>query len=131
MEEFIGSGELTLVQILRELFPTGTIKTQVKVSELLRGDYKKSMSTRQEIETVDVVLEIPRKDPIVLRVQGKDHLGIRKSQLDKIQKRILEMNRYKVIDVWYYEAPQLFRDKLNSNSRVEVKWILKRNNIRL
>lgn len=131
MEEFIGSGELTLVQILKELFPTGGIQTQVKVKDLLKGDFKKSMSTRQEIETIDVLLELPRLDPIVLRVQGKDHLGSRKSQLDKIQERILRMNRYKIIDVWYYEAPELFRDKLNNNSRTEVKWILKRNNIRL
>jgi len=131
MEEFIGSGELTLIQILRELFPTATVKAQVKISELLKGDYKKSMSSRQEIETVDVVLEIPRLVPIIMRVQGKDHNSVRKSQLDKIQERILILNRYKVIDVWYYEAPELFKDKLNNNSRVEVKWILKRNNIRL
>jgi len=131
MEEYIGAGEVVLVHILRELFPTANIRTQVKVSDLLKGDYKKTMSARQEIETVDVVLDLPRLDTIVFRVQGKDHMGYRKSQLDKIQDRILTMNKCKVIDVWYYEAPQLFKDKLNSNSRVEVKWILKRNNIRL
>jgi len=35
------------------------------------------------------------------------------------------MNKCKVIDIWYYEAKELFRDRNNVNSREEVKEILK------
>jgi len=120
----IGQGEVTLVQILLDLFPRDIVKTQVKLIDLLKGDFKTTMSLREEKETVDVVLYRDNKE-YVFRVMGRDHLGIKKSQIDKIQKRILEMNRCIVLDLWYYECKELFRDKDNANSRDEIKRVLK------
>ena len=128
MTEIIGKGEVTLVQILLEMFPRDIIRKQVKLKELLKGDFKKTMSLREEKETVDVVLYHGNKT-YAIRVMGRDHLGTMKSEIDRIQKRILEMNKCIVIDIWYYEAKELFRDKNNANSREEVKWILKQHKI--
>lgn len=128
MTEIIGQGEVTLIQILLELFPRDIIKKQVKLRDLLKGDFKKTMSLREEKETVDVVL-YRKGETICFRVMGRDHLGSMKSNIDKIQKRILEMNKCKVLDLWYYESKELFRDRNNLNSREEVKEILKENKI--
>jgi len=84
----IGQGEVTLVQILLELFPQDEIKTQVKLRDLLKGDFKKTMSLREEKETVDVVL-YHKGTPFALRVMGRDHLGSMRSNIDKVQKKNL------------------------------------------
>lgn len=128
--EIIGQGEITLVQILLEMFPRDIIRKQVKLKELLKGDFKKTMSLREEKETVDVVLYHENK-VYAIRVMGKDHLGAMKSEIDRIQKRILEMNECIVIDIWYYEAKELFRDRNNEDSRKEVKWLLKQHKIKV
>jgi len=130
MTDIIGAGEITLVQILNELFPTSIIKIQVKLSELLRGDYHKTMSDGNKKQTLDVVIYPPRSETIVCRVQGKDHMSMKKSSNDGVQERILKSNKCKVVDFWYYECTVLFMDKKNRNSEAEVKQVLKRNGIR-
>lgn len=129
MGEIVGMGELTLIQILNELFPTSEIVPQEKLSKLMSGDYK-NMSSSSAKQTLDVVIYPPRSEVIVCRVQGKDHLGLRKSSNDLVQKRILESNRCKVLDFWFSDCPVLFLDKKNKNSEYEVKMVLKRNGIK-
>jgi len=130
MTDIIGAGEMTLVQILTELFPTSDIKTQVKLGELLRGDYHKTMSDGNKKQTLDVVMYPPRSEVIVCRVQGKDHMTMKKSSSDGVQERILKTNKCRVVDFWYYECVVLFTDKKNKNSEAEVNGVLQRNGIR-
>ena len=98
-----------MVQILLEMFPRDIIRKQVRLKELLKEDFKKTMSLREEKETVDVVLY--RNDKVyAIRVMGRDHLGTMKSEIDRIQKKILEMNECIVIVIWYFDAIELFWD---------------------
>ena len=87
----------------------------------MKGDYADTLSERQLKETLDIVVFQDPKETIVIRVQGGDHTGILKSSRDTVQKKMLEWNDCKVIDLWYYECPQLWKEEVNEASRFEVK----------
>jgi len=125
MSHFIGKGERSALKILIELIgEEGDYKTQYPFKNLMRGDYVDTLSDRQTKETLDIVVFQDSKETIVIRVQGGDHTGILKSARDTVQKKMLEWNGCKVIDLWYYECPQLWKEKVNEASRLEVKTAL-------
>jgi len=118
---FIGQGEKACRVILDEIFNgSSTVSPQYPISKLFKGDYKKSMSDRQEKETVDFVVFRSNKKPIVIRVQDKRHRSKYMSNIDKAQKKILELNGCTVVDLWYNECLELFKDEVNDKSRAEV-----------
>ena len=126
----IGAGEITTKQILAELFPTAEFRTQVSLSDLLRGDYKKSMSERQKKETLDIVMHTNKHETIVFRVQDKHHMTQRMGMIDRAQMRVLQSCGCRVVDVWFYDAKNVFKDIKNKASESEIKSILKREGIK-
>jgi len=127
MTEIIGKGEITTIEILREIFGDSIfIKTQSPLKELLSHEfYSEGLSERQQKETIDITV-YNGFQPLCIRVQGKDHTGILKSQRDSVQKKMLEWSGNIVIDLWFHDCPELFKEKLNDSSRKEVidslKW---------
>ena len=127
MTEIIGKGEITTIEILREIFGDSIfIKTQSPLKELLSHEfYSEGLSVRQQKETIDITV-YNGFQPLCIRVQGKDHTGILKSQRDSVQKKMLEWSGNIVIDLWFHDCPELFKEKLNDSSRKEVidslKW---------
>ena len=83
-------------------------------------EFRDDLSERQQKESVDIVL-FTGFNPVCVRVQGGDHGGILKSARDSVQKQMLEWSNCIVIDLWYYDCPVLFSEKLNDESRREVK----------
>ena len=58
---------------------------------------------------------------VVIRVQDKTHVGTMKSARDIVQKKMLEWNDCKVVDLWFYECPALWKEEVNESSENEIK----------
>ena len=55
--QFIGRGEETALSVLKDLFGLkADYKIQVKFKDLLKGDWKDTVTERQEKETLDIVI---------------------------------------------------------------------------
>ncbi len=95
--------------------------TQVPFKDLLSSEfYEDGLSERQKKESVDIVVWT-LFGAICVRVNGGDHTGVLKSQRDSVQKKMLEWSGHKVVDLWFYDCPTLFKEELNDESRREVK----------
>ena len=115
---FIGIGETTVLEIISSWFPQKEIKTQIKFKDLLTKEWADTVSERQEKETIDIVIFT---DPrIVVRVQDPHHAGVITSQRDLVQKRTLEWNDIKVVDVNFYDCPNIMKEKNNKESKREL-----------
>jgi len=120
MTVIIGKGEKTALEVLREIYGVDVeYKTQVQFKDLMSYDFSEDLSERQEKETVDIVL-FSGFNPVCVRVQGGDHTGILKSARDTVQKQMLEWCNCVVVDLWFHDCPELFKEKLNDESRREV-----------
>lgn len=124
----IGKGERAAREILEILFPNRWIAVQRKAMEFYSPELlKEGLSERQEKETIDLAIlpsrtfdKLDRKQVTIVRVQGPEHAGYHKQISDKRQKQDLENSGIKVVDLWYYECPTLFQDKVNYRSFLEV-----------
>jgi len=115
---FIGHGEYVALEYIMQLFPDKEIKTQVKFKDLLKNEWKDTVSGRQEKETIDIVIY---SDPIIaVRVQDARHTGIGMSMRDTVQKKTLEWNDIKVVDMNHYDCVNLFKDNRNDESKREI-----------
>jgi len=115
---FIGISETTVLEIMSSWFPQQEIKTQVKFKDLLTEEWAGTVSERQEKETIDIVIFT---DPrIAVRVQDPHHAGVITSQRDLVQKRTLEWNDIKVVDVNFYDCPNIMKEKNNKESKREL-----------
>lgn len=123
--ELIGRGERTAVKIIQEEMPTATIETQVQLTKLLIPKWREGLSERQLKETIDIVVKRKFKPVLCVRIQDRHHNGRGMGKIDKVQKMMLEYSYNDVIDVEELECPMLFKDKLNINSRQELKYYLK------
>lgn len=125
----IGRGEIPAREILHELFPNIEIKYQVKLSSLLPADWADDLSERQQKETIDIVVY---SNPIIaIRVQDPHHAGKITAARDLVQKKTLEWNNVKVVDLEFYECVNLMKDVVNDESRQELILALKSENIHL
>tara|TARA_R110002020_G_scaffold458977_5_gene676872 strand:+ start:88 stop:495 length:408 start_codon:yes stop_codon:yes gene_type:complete len=124
-KEFIGSGEDTCFDILTELYPSASIKRQVKFSSLMSDDFKDTLGDRQLKETLDIVVFEANGGKIVIRVQDRHHKGQRTDHVDIIQKQMLEWNSCKVVDIWYNDCPNIFLEENTKESRQELISCLK------
>ena len=126
MSAIIGKGERTALKILEEIYGSDVeYKTQVRFKDLISYEfYEDGLSERQKKETVDIVI-YNGFNPVCVRVQGGDHTGILKSARDSVQKQMLEWRNCSVVDIWFHDCPVLFKEKLNDESRKEVKEALK------
>jgi len=114
MTVIIGKGEKTALEVLKEIYEEDVeYKTQVQFKDLMSYDFSEDLSERQQKETVDIVL-FSGFNPVCVRVQGGDHTGILKSA------------NCVVVDLWFHDCPELFKEKLNDESRREVREALTR-----
>ena len=129
----IGAGEDTAVAILEELNALNTnveIIRQQPLVGLLKDEFKDSLAESYLKHKIDIML-VGLDKPVVVRVQGKDHEGILKSARDTVQKKILEWHNCIVVDLNWYDCPNLFKEKLNDGSIQEVKNALSSSGINL
>ena len=129
----IGVGEDTAVTILKELYISNknveVIRQQPLVG-LLTEEFKESLAESYLKHKIDIMI-IGLDKPVVVRVQGKDHEGVLKSARDTVQKKILEWHNCIVVDLNWYDCPNLFKEKLNDGSIQEVKNALSSSDINL
>lgn len=115
---FIGRGEYAAMDLCGQLFPDKEIKIQVKFKDLLKGEWTDTVSGRQEKETIDIVIF---SDPIIaVRIQDPHHTGRLTSMRDTVQRKTLEWNDIKVVDVNHYDAPNLMKDKTSKEAMDEL-----------
>ena len=120
-DRFIGKGEKSALVILKKIFPTADIQIQFPFSNLMNEQFFGSLSDRQKKETLDIVIFREEDSTIVIRVQDKTHVGTMKAVRDTVQKKMLEWNDCKVVDLWFYECPILWQEKVNKSSEEEIK----------
>ena len=126
MTVIIGKGEKTALEVLKEIYGRDVeYSTQIQFKHLMNYEFIDDLSERQQKETVDIVL-FSGFNPVCVRVQGGDHSGILKSARDTVQKQMLEWCNCIVVDLWFHDCPELFKEKLNDESRREVREALNR-----
>jgi len=126
MTVIIGKGEKTALEVLKEIYGKNVeYSTQIQFKDLMISDFSEDLSERQQKESVDIVL-FSGFNPVCVRVQGGDHTGILKSARDTVQKQMLEWCNCIVVDIWFHDCPELFKEKLNDESRREVREALTR-----
>ena len=119
--EIIGQGEVAALKIVKDMFGNSSeYMTQVKLSNMVSPEYLETFSERQLKETIDIVV-VTVFEFLAIRIQDKHHASARMSSIDNIQKLMLEWNGWKVIDVWHYECKELWKDKVNAKSRLELE----------
>ena len=118
--EIIGQGEVAALEIIKDMFGNSCeYLTQVKLSDMVTPEYLDTFSDRQLKETIDIVVDTGFQY-LAIRVQDKHHASARMATIDNIQKLMLEWNGWKVIDIWHYECRELWKDKVNEKSRLEL-----------
>ena len=126
MTVIIGKGEKTALEVLKETYGKEVeYTTQVLFKDLMSYEFRDDLSERQQKESVDIVI-FSGFNPVCVRVQGGDHTGILKSARDTVQKQMLEWCNCIVVDLWFHDCPELFKEKLNDESRREVREALNR-----
>ena len=120
-DRFIGKGERSALVILKKIFLTADIQIQFPFSNLMNEQFFGSLSDRQKKETLDIVVFRDDLPTVVVRVQDKTHVGTMKSARDTVQKKMLEWNDCKVVDLWFYECPTLWKEKVNKSSEEEIR----------
>jgi hypothetical protein len=124
----IGRGERGAFDMLVQLFPDKEVKIQVPFKSLLNGEWTDTVTERQEKETIDIVVY---SDPIIaIRVQDPHHNGRLTSARDLVQRKTLEWNGVRVVDLQHYECVELMKDNVNDKSMKELLEALKEEGIR-
>jgi len=127
--EIIGQGEVATLEIMKEMFGNSSeYMTQVKLSNMVTPEYLETFSDRQLKETIDIVV-VTVFENLAIRVQDKHHASARMATIDNIQKNMLEWNGWKVIDIWNYECKELWKDKVNTKSRLELELAIKESSV--
>jgi len=127
--ELIGQGEVAALEIIKDMFgDSAEYMTQVKLSDMIKPKYIETLSDRQLKETIDIVV-ITCFEYLAIRVQDKHHASQRMATIDQIQKKMLEWNGWKVIDIWFYECKELWKDKVNERSKLELEMAIKESSI--
>ena len=117
---FIGVGETTAVEILRDIYKTAKIIPQYPFIKLINDDYKDSLAESYHKHKLDIVVFRTNEKPIVVRVQDKHHEGVLTSARDTVMKQILEWNDCVVVDLNWYECHFLCEEEKNNDSISEV-----------
>ena len=127
--ELIGQGEVAALEIVKDMFGNSSeYMTQVKLSDMVTPEYLETFSDRQLKETIDIVI-VTVFECLAIRVQDKHHASPRMATIDNIQKKMLEWNGWKVVDIWHYECKELWKDKVNEKSRLELESAIKESSI--
>ena len=117
---FIGVGEATAIEILRDIYKTAKIVPQYPFVNLINDDYKDSLGDNYLKHKLDIVVFRDKDKPIVVRVQDKHHEGVLTSARDIVMKQILEWNNCIVVDLNWYDCYFLWKEEKNDDSISEV-----------
>jgi hypothetical protein len=117
---FIGVGEKTALEILRDLYINAEIKPQYPFINLINDEYKDSLSDNYLKHKLDIVIFRPKEETIVVRVQDKHHEGVLTSAKDTVMKKILEWNNCIVVDLNWYDCYCLWKEEKNEDSIREI-----------
>jgi len=128
---FIGVGETTAIDILRDLYKDAEITPQYPLVNLINDDYKDSLGDSYLKHKVDIVVFRPTEKTIVVRVQDKHHEGVLTSARDTVMKKILEWNDCIVVDLNWYDCEALWKEEKTSDSINEVVDSLKSSGLRV
>ena len=124
---FIGRGEDSAFELLLQIYPDKEIKRQVQFKDLLSGEWIDTVTERQEKETIDLVVY---SDPIIaIRVQDPHHNGRLTSARDLVQRKTLEWNGVRVVDLQHYECVELMKENVSDKSMKELLNALKEEGI--
>ncbi len=128
---WIGKGEDTVFKILNDIYrtPTFEIKRQYMFKDLMNKVFIDTLSERQEKESLDFVIFGETIKTLVIRVQDKHHASPRAAGHDIGQKQMLEWNDCNVIDIQFYNCPNIFKELLNYESNRELMEAFKHENI--
>ncbi len=124
---WIGKGEDSALIILQGLLNKGHFIRQIKLSDIIKcKDYPEKLSERQQKETIDILFQpyFEGKD-IAVRVQDSRHRGQGLARADRHQRDILEACSVTVVDLHQNECPELFKERVNYISILEVCQALK------
>lgn len=132
---FIGKGEATTKTILqtvlnlqeREIaeFPTPGIYSQISFPSLLNSDCKNNLDDIHKKSSFDFVIVTNRKQILTVYVNGKDHNGTLKSKRDSVRYSLLQKSKILVVIIPSYECKNIFSEKLNYLSFLEICSMLK------
>lgn len=144
-ENLIGMGEDTAFDILKFIFNGKyIIDRQVKISTIFEiyspKNYPKP-SKEHLRSSIDIMMtknvldrfenkKFIRAKKIAIRIQGKGHTGEHKSKTDRVQKEMLEDWGFVVIDIHIRDAPNLFKERLNPDSVLELCYPLVKSGIK-
>ena len=103
-DQFIGRGEKVAVKILLETFPNCTIKIQVPIELLVKGEIFNLYDEIYQKATIDILM-IHKDKQYAVRIQDNSHISKYKSQKDRIQREDIEDNGITVIDIFERESP--------------------------
>ncbi len=128
---WIGKGEDTVFKILNDIYrtPTFEIKRQYMFKDLMNKVFIDTLSERQEKESLDFVIFGETIKTLVIRVQDKHHASPRAAGHDIVQKQMLEWNDCNVIDIQFYNCPNIFKELFNNESNRELMEAFKHENI--
>ena len=118
-DNFIGRGEKTTKKILEILFPNATIITQVPISKCVSPEIYSLYDEVYKKATIDIVMEYKNK-VFAIRVQDAHHTGGITSRKDAIQRKDMKDNNVTVVDIYERESRNLFLDKFNYKSVLQV-----------
>ena len=127
---FIGKGENTTKTILqtvlnlqdREIqeFPTPGIYSQISFPSLLNSDSIENLDEIHRKSSVDLLVVTNKKQILAVYVNGQDHNGEIKSQRDSIRYSLLQQSKIIVVKIPNYECVNVFLEKTNYLSFLEV-----------
>jgi len=125
--DFIGRGEQPALEILRWMFPTWVFFIQVsirKLCDMLAPENYIELNHRHLNSSIDIMMvkgrNIKTCKKIAVRIQDAHHTHEKMSQIDEVQKIILNDFKIQVVDVHEHSCPNLFKDRINYKSVNEL-----------
>ncbi len=113
-ECWLGRGEILVKNLLLELLPGCYIEQQMNLTEIIPLE---EPSKRQIKETIDIYVEY-KIQKIAVRIQNNK--GELKMLAESVQKQELERNGIIVVDINEYQSPNVFAEKINYMTYLEI-----------
>jgi len=131
-QNFIGAGENTVFHYLKQLtllparslkeFPRNGIYRQLPLKWIISRTEFKQLSDAHQKGSIDIFI-ILNQTRVAVRVQGKGHgqglKGIGKVQHDKVQAELIKKYA-SLVDIQIRECPNLFKERLGIQSKIEL-----------
>jgi len=123
-ECIIGDGEDTTLTILKMFFPSAEFDRQISIGNYVNSDVYDLYDPVYKKASIDIGMWYMGHN-FAIRVQGDDHTGDIKARKDRIQKKDIEDGGADVIDILFRECPNIFKERFNWDSIIEVCNMLK------